>query len=141
MSRHDRHEHQRAIELAASAIDYRLSAAQAAALDAHLATCPDCARSAAAVRGDAIVLRPHATPLPSRRVDDAVFAAIAERRATSPSFLVLVAAVLLLVALLGVAAAAGSLLLRTWWPSPMMELPRPPPSWWTRARAQRRGRA
>ena len=109
MSRQDRHEHDRALTLAASAIDYGLTAAQATALDAHLVTCPACARSAAAMRRDAIALRPQTTPLPSRRVDDAVFAAIAGRRATSPSLLVLVAAALLLVALLGVAAAAGSL--------------------------------
>ena len=68
------------------------------------------------MRREAIALRPQTTPLPSRRVDDAVFAAIAGRRATSPSLLVLVAAALLLVALLGVAAAAGGLLLRTWRP-------------------------
>ena len=36
MSRQDRHEHDRALALAASAIDYRLTAAQSAALDAHL---------------------------------------------------------------------------------------------------------
>jgi hypothetical protein len=125
MSRQDRHEHDRALVLAASAIDYGLTAAQATALDAHLVTCPACARSAAAMRRDAIALRPQATPLPSRRVDDAVFAAIAGRRATSPSLLVLVAAALLVVALLGVAAAAGSLLLRTWWTPPTVEVAPP----------------
>ena len=122
MSRQDRHEHDRAMELAASAIDYRLTAAQTVALNAHLVVCSACARSAAAMRGDAIALRPWTTPLPSRRVDDAVFAAIAGRRATAPSLLILVAAALLLVALLGVAATAGSLLLRTWWTPPTMEV-------------------
>ena len=115
MSRGGRHEHDRALELAASAIDYGLTAAQSSALDAHLMTCPACARSAAAMRREAIALRPQTTPLPSRRVDDAVFAVIAGRRATSPSLLVLAAA-LLLAALLGVAAAAGGLLMRAWRP-------------------------
>ena len=120
MSRQDRHEHDRALELAALAIDYGLTAAQSGTLDAHLVTCPACARSAAAMRGDAVALRPRTMPLPSRRVDDAVFAAIAGRRATSPNLLVLVAAALLLVALLGVAAAAGTLLLRTWRTQPTL---------------------
>jgi hypothetical protein len=125
MTRRDHLEHDRALELAASAIDYGLTAVQAAALDAHLATCPACAHRAAAMRGDAIALQPRTALLPSRRVDDAVAAAIAGRRATSPRLLVLVAAALLLVALLGVAAAAGSLLLRTWWTPPTVEVPPP----------------
>ncbi len=120
MSRQDRHEHDRALGLAASAIDYGLTLTQAAALDAHLVTCPACARSAAAMRSDAIALRPRTLPLPSRRVDDAVFAAIAGRRSNSRTTLLLVAAALLLVALLGVAAAAGSLLLRSWQTEPTL---------------------
>jgi hypothetical protein len=125
MSRQDHREHDRALELAASAIDFRLTVAQSAALDAHLMTCPACARSAAAMRADATALMPRATPLPSRRVDDAVAAAIAGRRPASPSLLVLVAVALLLVALLGVATAAGSILLRAWRP-PINELPPAP---------------
>ena len=122
MSRRDRRDHDRTLELAASAIDYSLTAAQSAALDAHLATCPACDRSAAALRSDASALRPRTTPLTSRRVDDAVSAAIAGRRATSPSLLVLVTAVLLLIALLGVAATAGNLLLRSWWMPPTVDV-------------------
>jgi hypothetical protein len=121
MTRRDRREHDRTLELVASAIDYSLTAAQSAALDAHLVTCPACDRSAAAMRGDANALRPRTTPLPSRRVDDAISAAIAGRRVTSPSLLVLVTAVLLLIALLGVAAAAGNLLLRSWWIPPSVD--------------------
>ncbi len=122
MSRQDRREHDRTLELAVSAIDYSLTAAQSAALDAHLVTCPACDRTAAALRSDANALRPRTTSLPSRRVDDAISAAIAGRRATSPSPLVLVTAVLLLIALLGVAAAAGSLLLRAWWMPPTVDV-------------------
>ncbi len=124
MSRQDRHEHDRAMELAARAIDYGLTAAQAGALDAHVVTCPACARSAAAMRRDAIALRPQTMPLPSRRVDDAVFGAIAGRRATSPSLLVLVAAALLLVALAATIAIAGSILLRDWRTTQTVDGPR-----------------
>lgn len=46
MIREDRHAHDQAVELAARAIDFQLTDAQASALDAHLATCPVCSRSA-----------------------------------------------------------------------------------------------
>jgi hypothetical protein len=105
--------HDRALELAATALDFALAPADAAELDSHLAGCPACARTAAALRGDLAFLRRPATLLPSRRVDDAVHAAIAGREPrTSPQrLLVLVAATaLLLVALLGVAAAGAFIL-------------------------------
>ena len=109
--------HDRALELAAAALDFGLPSAELAELDRHLATCPACARTAAAMLGDVALLRRPSTLLPSRRVDDAVHAAIAGRRdprASSQRLLVLVAATaLLLVALLGV-AAAGAFILRNW---------------------------
>ncbi len=124
MSRLDHREHDRALRLAAGGIDFGLTAADAAALDTHLVTCPSCARAAAAMRADALALRPRTMPLPSRRVDDAVFGAIAGRRTSSPPALVLVAAALLLVALVATVAAAGSILLRTWRTTPTIDGPR-----------------
>jgi hypothetical protein len=120
MSRRDRHEHDRALRLAAYAIDCGLDAGQSSELDAHLVTCRACAGSAAAMRADAVTLRERTRPLPSRRVDDAVFAAIAGRRSSSRSIVLLAAAALLLVALLGIALAAGSLMLRTWRTQPTL---------------------
>jgi len=127
MSSTDRRLHERALELAASAIDFALGRAEAAELQAHLATCPACARSAVALRADAVAVRVPAALLPSRRVNDAVYAAIAGRDArTSPRVLVLVAAAaLLLVALMGV-AAAGAFLLRAWPTLPIVVQPTVP---------------
>ena len=119
--------HDRALELAATALDFGLAPADAAELTDHLATCATCARTAGALRGDAALLRRPATLIPSRRVDDAVAAAIAGRSPrTSPQRLLLLvaAAALLLVALLGV-AAAGSFILRTWPTIPTVVLPSP----------------
>ena len=116
MSTMNRRLHDRALELAATGLDFTLAGAEAAELEAHLGACRACARSAAALRADTATLRRSTGLLPSRRVDDAVYAAIAGRdpRASSQRMLVLVAAtVLLLVALLGV-AAAGAFILRTW---------------------------
>lgn len=120
--------HDRALELAASALDFGLAPADAAELADHLATCSACARTAGALRGDAALLRnAPATLIPPRRVDDAVAAAIADRSPrTSPQRLLLLvaAAALLLVGLLGV-AAAGSFILRTWTTIPTVVLPSP----------------
>ena len=109
MSTVDRRLHERALQLAASDIDFALGRGEAAELEAHLIMCPACARSAAALRTDASAIRLPAL-LPSRRVDDAVYAAIARRDGGSQRLLVLVAAALLLVALLGIAAAGAFLL-------------------------------
>lgn len=119
--------HDRALELAAIALDFGLAAPEDAELAGHLATCSACARTATDLRGDAALLRHAPAPLPSRRVDDAVAAAIAGRSPrTSPQRLLLLvaAAALLLVALLGV-AAAGSFILRTWPTIPTVVLPSP----------------
>ena len=62
--------HDRALELAASALDFGLPPVELAELDGHLATCPACARTAASLLGDAALLRrPATTPAlaPRRR--------------------------------------------------------------------------
>jgi hypothetical protein len=124
MSTTNRRLHERAMELAASAIDFALGGDDAAELQVHLAGCPACARSAAALRNDAAAIRLPARR-PSRRADDAVYAAIAHRDArTSPRVLVLAAAALLLVALLGVAAAGA--FLRVWPTLPIVVQPTAP---------------
>jgi hypothetical protein len=124
MSTTTRRLHERAMELAAGAIDFALGADDAAELQAHLAGCPACTRSATALRTDAAAIRLPALR-PSRRVDDAVYAAIARRDArTSPRVLVLAAAALLLVALLGVAAAGA--FLRVWPTLPIVVEPTAP---------------
>ena len=124
MSTTNRRLHERAMELAASAIDFALGGDDAAELQVHLAGCPACARSATALRNDAAAIRLPALR-PSRRADDAVYAAIAHRDArTSPRVLVLAAAALLLVALLGVAAAGA--FLRVWPTLPIVVQPTAP---------------
>jgi hypothetical protein len=105
------HLHQRSLELAAVAVDFGLTTAETVELEAHLADCPTCARRAAALRGDASSLGRPFSLLPSRRVDDAVYAEIARRHARSPRLLLVATAAFLLVALLGV-AAVGAYLLR-----------------------------
>lgn len=107
----DRPLHDRTLELAASAIDGPLTASQAAELETHLAGCPACARIAAAMRTDAFDLTRPLDLLPSRRVDEAVAAAISRRSGRSQRVVLLAAAVLALVAILG-AAAVGSYLRR-----------------------------
>jgi hypothetical protein len=109
----DRPLHRRALELAATAIDFDLVTAEAGELETHLATCPTCARRAAALRADASTLRRPLTLLPSPRVDAAIHATIARRRARPQRVLLLAAATLLLVALLGV-MAVGAYILRGW---------------------------
>ena len=109
--RDDRQAHDRALELAATAVDFDLSAAETAELAAHLTTCPTCARSVAALRADARALSRPLTLLPSAHVDEAVHAAIAGRRPRPQRFLLLAAAALLLLTMLG-AVAVGAYLLR-----------------------------
>jgi hypothetical protein len=109
----DRRLHDRALERAAAAVDFVLPPVEAAELHDHLAGCARCTRTAASLRGDATVLRGLRAPMPSRRIDIAVAAALAgERRRTSPSRMVLLVAatLLLLMALLGLAAVGASIL-------------------------------
>lgn len=106
----DRQGHDRALELAATAVDFDLTSADARELEAHLATCSTCVRRVAALRADARMLSRPLTMLPSSRVDAAVHAALAPRAVRPRRVLIMAAAVLLLVALLGTLAAGASLL-------------------------------
>ena len=115
MTVHDlqgRPNHDRGLELAAMAVDFELTRAETAELEAHLATCATCARRAAAMRTDASMLGRPLTLQPSRRVDDAIYAEIARRQARPGRLVLVAAAALLVLALLG-AAAIGAQLLRT----------------------------
>lgn len=124
MSMAERRLHERTLELAASAIDFDLTGAEAVELDAHLSACLHCVRDAAAIRADAIAIRAPVGLLPSRRVDDAVYWEIAQRGARPQRLLLLAAAALLLVALLG-GAAVGAFLLRGWQTLPTTVIPTP----------------
>ncbi len=122
--------HLRFRELAATALDFPLSPAEAAELEAHLATCPDCARLAGGLRFDAAALRRPVELATSYRLDSAVGAAIAGRppRPSPGRTLLLVAATaLLLVGLLG-AVAVGAYLWRTLQPPLLVVDPSPAPS-------------
>ena len=103
--------HQHPLELAAMALDFDLTAAETSELETHLATCPTCARRVAALRADARALSRPLTLLPSTRVDEAVYAAIAGRQPRPQRLLLLAAAALLLLTMLG-AVAVGAYLLR-----------------------------
>ncbi|HET9083218.1 MAG TPA: zf-HC2 domain-containing protein [Candidatus Limnocylindrales bacterium] len=108
----DRLPHDRTLELAASAIDGHLTASEAAELETHLAACAACARTAAAMRTDAFALAQPLDLLPSRRVDDAVAAAIARHTRRSQRYVLLAVAALVLLAILG-AIAVGTYLRRS----------------------------
>ena len=129
MSTAGRNLHDRALRLAASLLDFGLAQGEIEELETHLDGCPACRRDAVALRADAAILNFAVVPtLPSRRVDDAVYAAIAGRRRPFQGTFVLVAASLLLVALMGV-ATAGAVLLGIWPPqAPDSTPPAPPPS-------------
>ena len=108
----DRQRHDRTLELAAAGIDFDLTKAEVAELEAHLAGCPACARRTAALGADARILSRPITVPALARADAAVYAAIARRPVRQQRLLLLAAAALLLVALLGT-AAVGAALLRT----------------------------
>lgn len=142
MSTASRSLHDRALRLAASLLDFGLAQGEIEELEAHLDGCPACRRDAVALRADAALLNFAVVPaLPSRRVDEAVYAAIAGRRRPFQGTLVLVAATFLLVSLMGV-ATAGAVLLGIWppstdepppptqpSPSPVVTTPRPDAGW------------
>lgn len=116
--------HDRILELAATAVDFDLTAAESAEFETHLATCAACARRASGIRADARLLGLGREVLPSPRVDAAIRAAIARRRDRPAGWLLLVAAALLLVALMGV-MAVGAALLRTPETLPVTVVPNP----------------
>ena len=101
------------LELAAAAIDFGLSPSERSRLEAHLAACPACARTAAAIRGDASALE-HLPPvaLPERRAAEILAAAMHPAAVRHPLRLVLVAALLTLVTL-GSLVAGAELLRRS----------------------------
>lgn len=121
--------HDRFRELAATALDFPLTAAEAAELDAHLAGCPACARLAGGLRFDALALRRPAELATSYRLDTAIGAAIAGRpvrRSPTQTLLLVAATALILVAILG-AAAVGAFLWRTLQPPLVVVDPSPAP--------------
>jgi len=127
MTVHDlpgRHDHERGLELAATALDFELSRPEAAELEIHLTGCPTCARRAAAMRTDGMALGRPMSLLPSARVDTAIHAEIAGRRSRPQRLVLVAAAALLLLALLG-ATAVGAYLLRSWQTLPITVAPQP----------------
>ena len=109
MNVHGQHGHERALDRAATAVDFELTPAEADEVTAHVASCRECARAGAALRADAASLRAQGAILPSRRVDDAVIREIQRDGAPRQQGVLLVAAALLLLALLGTAAVGGFL--------------------------------
>ena len=127
MTVHDlpgRHDHERGLELAATALDFELSRPEAAELEIHLTGCPTCARRAAAMRTDGMALGRPMSLLPSARVDTAIHAEIAGRRSRPQRLVLVAAAALFLLALLG-ATAVGAYLLRSWQTLPITVAPQP----------------
>ena len=104
--------HDTFLELAAAAIDFPLAPSERSRLDAHLADCPACVRSATALRADALELE-HlpAVTLPERRGHQILYAALHPGAVHHPLRLVAVAAMLGLL-LLGSLAVGAELLRR-----------------------------
>jgi hypothetical protein len=99
--------HDQFLELAAAAIDFGLTPAERARLDAHLAGCPLCARSAVALRADALVLAGlPGLSLPERRGAELLYEAMHPARVRHPLRLVVIAALLALLALGSLAVGA-----------------------------------
>jgi hypothetical protein len=116
--------HERILLLAATAIDFPLSAGETDELEAHLRSCDRCRTEAEQLRGDAAMI----AALPSRQPSDEVGrriveAAMGRSRSGLRPMLILVAAALLVATLLG-AAIVGALLTRT----PEMPISIVPPS-------------
>jgi hypothetical protein len=99
--------HDTYLQLAAIAIDYPLAPADRGRLEAHLASCPACARSAHGFRADAIAFGdlPRVT-LPERRAGEILAAAMHPPAIRHPLRLVLVAALLALLAIGSLAVGA-----------------------------------
>lgn len=84
--------HDRILGLAALRLDGELAPVEVAELERHVGGCPVCGRRVAAMHSDASALSQPLDLLPSRRVDDAVYAAIVRRGEPARRYL-LVAAV------------------------------------------------
>ena len=105
--------HDTFLQLAAIAVDYPLSSGDRGRLEAHLASCPACARSAHGFRADAIAFgNLPAITLPERRGAEILAAAMHPATIRHPLRLVLVAALLALLAL-GSLVAGAELLRRS----------------------------
>ena len=105
--------HDTFLQLAAIAVDYPLAPADRGRLEAHLASCPACARSAHGFRADAIAFGElPAITLPERRGAEILAAAMHPASVRHPLWLVLVAALLALLAL-GSLVAGAELLRRS----------------------------
>ena len=119
--------HDTFLQLAAIAVDYPLSSGDRGRLEAHLASCPACARSAHGFRADAIAFgNLPAITLPERRGAEILAAAMHPAAIRHPLRLVLVAALLALLALGSL--VAGAELLRRSQDDLSMVLPVPSPS-------------
>ncbi len=104
--------HDEFLELGASAIDFELSAGEAARLDAHLATCRECREGVAALERDAVRLRRHAwSDAPARIGEVIVHVAAGERPAPKRRSLPLVAGAAVLVPVLAVGVLVGGSIL------------------------------
>ncbi|MEO8469151.1 MAG: zf-HC2 domain-containing protein [Chloroflexota bacterium] len=99
-------DHRRAIELAATAIDFELDDADRRTLDEHVDTCPSCRADMLALRKDAAALADLVTVAPPAWVRQAIGRRRGPRRAV-----LLVAAALVLVGTVGVALAVGAALI------------------------------
>ena len=106
-------DHRRFIDLATLSIDFDLSPAEQAELDAHLTGCADCREAAAAYRADALAL----VAIPALQLAPDRSAVILERvvgrrRAPAPRLRMLLVAALLALLAASVALTVGAELLR-----------------------------
>jgi dipeptidyl aminopeptidase/acylaminoacyl peptidase len=101
------HDHERTLELAATAIDWPLSAADRDRLQRELAVCPSCRLTARSLERTQAAMTERALVLPSPPVDQRVTAAIATRRPPRPGPMLLLAAALSLTIVGGLMVAGG----------------------------------
>jgi hypothetical protein len=118
--------HDAFLELAAAAIDFELSRAERSRLEAHLATCAACRRSAGALLADARALAalPVAT-LPARRADRLLATVLAPPRGAYRSLRLLAVAGLLAVVAVGSILVGAELLRRAEQDNPLVVVPTP----------------
>lgn len=119
-------DHRRALDLAAAALDWELTAAESNDLRAHLATCPTCPHASAIQEGHATILRSLTFAETPAMVRSVVLAAATgdTRRRRRPGWTMLAAAGL--VALVALGAAVGSRLLERQREATSLEVPADP---------------